>query len=178
MKKLLGIGFLFITGSLVYGQQAGYPMFAGTESSFANYFLSAFLKSEKEVATLCDTSLGMVTFQIGEDGRVTSVTMPSGFPEKVSNIIETIIRQSSWSVPKHKKKRNEILALPILLPVYISVETGCKPDDVRRGSGLEKDFRAMVANGNQAVMLNCLMMPPVSCVIPKGFEDPFLKSRE
>lgn len=118
---------------------------------------------------VCDTSIGLVEFYINEDGRVKSVHVPSNFPEEIERIIETTIKDSNW-VPVKGKKMRKKLNVPIILPVYISIESGCKPGDFRH-FGLAKDFQMIFPGVNERTALNCFLMEPVYYVVPYGFED-------
>src|SRR6218665_2939915 len=100
MKKLLCLVFIALASTLCLGQNNEFPVFAGPESSFNNYFLSGFFKMEKDMEDICDTSIGLIEFRVNQDGNVTNVLVPSEFPEKISKAIETLVKQSHWTIPK------------------------------------------------------------------------------
>jgi hypothetical protein len=173
MKRILITGLMFITATFVVAQNKDFPVFNGPEGSFANYFLESFFKMQKTTENICDTSLGFVEFHIDKDGHVISVLMPSNFPAEIAKIIEPIVRNSVWAPVKGRKVK-DMLSIPIVLPLYISIETGCeaKAGDIKsKLFGLDKDFRLMYPGLKEKTSSNRFVLKPIAHVVPAGFQD-------
>jgi hypothetical protein len=168
-KSALSIGFVFMAATIVAAQDNDIPSYIGSENSFENYFLKRFRAVQETTNDVCDTSIGFVEFQIDTGGHVTSVLIPPNFPERVVVIIETVIRNSKWA--QVSTKRNDRQSIPMILPLYISIETGCKPGDIKRKFGLEKDFRMMFPGLEEKKLKTCFVMQPLTYVVPSGFQD-------
>jgi hypothetical protein len=170
MKGILGLSLVLMVAAFAGAQNKDAPVFVGSESSFENYFYKSFLTMQKTTENTCDTSLGLIEFHIDKDGRVKSVLIPSNFPEEVARIIDATIMNSTWAAVKGKKMRRK-LSIPVVLPLYISIETGCKPGNIKGKFGLDRDFRMMFPDINGAPILNRFVMKPIAYVVPAGFQD-------
>lgn len=150
------------SANLSWAQEEDTPNYVGGEGSFVNYFYKYVVAEQKSIEGLCDTSLGMVEFQLNNEGKVILVHVPNNFPAEVISLVEKTIKTTLWN-------QNESKERTIFLPLYISVESGCKQDDIRRGFGTEKDFRMMLSKGQQeSGTRKGYILQPISFVIPYG----------
>lgn len=169
MRLYSTVGLLLITYTYSLSQKIQYPEFKGPQSSFQNYVRSELLKADAIFSNTCDISLGLVEFYVSKDGNVKSIKISESFPEEVRNKLNEIVLTSSWSIMK--VNNSPIESLPIILPVYISIELGCKDGFVRRGFGIEKDFREMLVKPENQSFVNCILLDPFTYVLPIGFQD-------
>lgn len=166
MKLLVTIGLILITYSYSFSQKNQLPEFIGNQNSFQNFILSELLKIDAVFSKTCDTSLGLIEFQITKDGKAKSVKISSNIPEEVRNELSRIVSASQWRALKATE------SLPIILPIYISIELGCNDQNyIKRNFGLEKDFREMLSISNNQVAVNCILLEPFTYVVPAGFQD-------
>jgi len=70
-----------------------------------------------------------------------------------------------------KKRKKAIESIPIILPVYISIETDCIEGDIKKQFGLEKKFRELIKPIEQDGYVNCVLLKPLTFVVPAGFQD-------
>ncbi|HEY9044264.1 MAG TPA: hypothetical protein VIN08_00125, partial [Ohtaekwangia sp.] len=155
MKLYIAISFFLVAYSYSFSQKIEYPKYKGTQSSFQNYVLSELLKADSSFAKTCDTSLGLVQFYINKKGEVKAIEVSSNMPQEIRDKLHEIILASRWSVMKIDNKA--IDSLPIILPIYVSIELGCNEDGMNRVYGLEKDFREMLSNPKEKELINCLL---------------------
>jgi hypothetical protein len=169
-RSILSFTCVLLASIVLKAQDNELPYYIGTESSFENYFHKSFVALQKTTDDVCDTSVGFVEFQLDKRGHVTSVLIPPNFPDKVAAIIDTIMRGSEWA-PASTLQRKDSKTIPMILPLYISIEAGCKAGDVRRKFGLEKDFRMMFPGLEEKKLKSCYVLKPITYVVPAGFQD-------
>lgn len=167
MKIYIAFILLLIVYTHSIAQKIQYPEFKGSQSSFQNYVLSELLKADTFFSKTCNTSLGLIQFSIDKGGQVTSIEISPSIPKEAQNKLYEIVSVSDWSVMKINNKAVD--SLPIILPIYLSIELGC--DDNHKGwFGLEKDFREML-NSKGKSFVNCILLDPFTYVLPIGFQD-------
>lgn len=169
--KLIGtLGLIIITHTYSLSQKTQLPEFTGNQSSFQNYILSELLKVDATFSKICDTSLGLIEFQVTKDGKAKSINVSSNIPEEVRSELSRIVSASQW---RAMKINNKVVESPsVILPIYISIELGCNDQNyIKRSFGLEKDFREMLSTSNDQVAINCILLKPFTYVVPAGFQD-------
>lgn len=170
MKLLSTLGLILITHTYSLSQNTQLPEFNGYQNSFQNYLLSELLKVNAAFSKTCDTSLGLIEFQVTKDGYAKLIKISSNIPDEVRNELTRIVSTSKWKAMKLKNKATE--SLPVILPIYISIELGCDDQSyIKRSFGLEKDFREMLSISNNQVSVNCILLEPFTYVVPAGFQD-------
>ena len=157
------------SGQTVDSPKVEFPVYDGSNGQLENYLLAQFLLREKQVAKLCDTSLGMIEFYVGENGNVHSITMPANFPEEIKGILSSIVRTTNWIPMKVNGK--DVESLPMVLPVLIAIEAGCPDSYIKKGFGMDIDFRNMLATFRNEQYRNCILLRPITYVLSKGFQD-------
>jgi hypothetical protein len=113
MKLVSTLGLILITYSYSFSQKNQLPEFIGKQNSFQNFILSELLKIDAVFSKTCDTSLGLIEFQITKDGKAKSVKISSNIPEEIRNELSRIVSASQWRALKATE------SLPIILPIYI-----------------------------------------------------------
>lgn len=96
--------------------------------------------------------------------------MSEAFPTLSRSELSRIVSASQWRAMKINNKVVE--SLPVILPIYISIELGCNDQNyIKRSFGLEKDFREMLSTSNGQAAINCILLKPFTYVVPAGFQD-------
>jgi hypothetical protein len=128
MKVVSSLGLILLSYSYALSQQIQSPEFTGNQNSFQNYVLSELLKVDAAFSKTCDTSLGLIEFQVTKDGKAKLIKISSNIPEEVRNELSRIVSASQWRAMKTNNKAVE--SLPIILPIYISIELGCNDQTI------------------------------------------------
>jgi hypothetical protein len=117
VKLISTLGLILITYSYSLSQKTQLPEFNGDQNSFQNYILFELLKVDATFSKICDTSLGLIEFQITKDGKTKSINVSSNMPEEVRSELSRIVSASQWIAMKVNNKVVE--SLPVILPIYI-----------------------------------------------------------
>ncbi|HEY8938129.1 MAG TPA: hypothetical protein VIM65_23060 [Cyclobacteriaceae bacterium] len=167
MKKILiCLLVAILQTSICFSQEIHFPMFLDSTKTFQNHILNQLVTKKYKI---CNTSIGIIKFTVDKHGNTNSIVVSDVFPDVIKEDLFSIVKASKWTPMKKRKKAIE--SIPLVLPVYISIETDCKEGDIKRQFGFEKKFRELIKPIEQDEYINCLLLRPLTFVVPAGFQD-------
>jgi hypothetical protein len=168
MKKILICLFITVAQiSISFSQDISVPTFLDSnKKTLQDHILNQLVNKKYKI---CNTSIGIVKFIVDKNGNTNSIVVSDVFPDVLKEDLTSIIKASKWA-PMKKRKR-AIESIPIILPIYVSVEIDCKEGDIKRQFGLEKKFRELLKPIEQDGYVNCVLLKPLTFVVPAGFQD-------